>query len=79
MAGVTDSTFVTTMAALMRINADASRDSAGRAVARDSVLQSRDLTAETLERAARVVSDDPDRAAALWQRIMKSGVHDAIR
>jgi hypothetical protein len=43
------------------------------------VLQSRDLTAAGLERAARVVSDDPDRAVALWQRIMKEGAHDAGR
>jgi hypothetical protein len=71
VAGVTDSTFVATMTALTRLNADSSLDSARRAVARDSLLQSRDLTGEALERAARALGDDPDRAVALWQRIAK--------
>ena len=79
MAGVTDSTFVATMTALTRINADSSLDSARRAVARDSLLQSRDLTAATLERAARALANDPDRALALWQRIAKERPAEGIR
>lgn len=79
VAGVTDSTFVATMAALTRLNAGESRDSARRAVARDSLLQSRDLTVAKLERAARALADDPDRALALWQRIMKEGATEPIR
>jgi hypothetical protein len=76
---VTDSTFVATMTALTRINADSSLDSARRAVARDSLLQSRDLTAATLERAARALANDPDRALALWQRIAKERPAEGIR
>ena len=77
--GVTDSTFVATMAALIRINADGTLDSARRTVARDSVLQSRDLSAATLERAARALADDPDRALALWQRIRKESPGEGMR
>src|SRR5688500_16210850 len=69
VAGVSDSTFVATMTALTRINQDEARDSASRAAARDSVLQGRDLTQEDLERAARALEDDPERALALWARI----------
>src|SRR5688572_10739088 len=79
VAGVTDSTFVATMTALTRINADSSLDSARRAVARDSLLQSRDLTAAMLERAARALANDPDRALALWQRIAKERPAEGIR
>jgi len=71
VAGVTDSTFVATMTALAKLNADSSLDSARREIARDSLLQSRDLTGATLERAARALGDDPDRALALWQRIAR--------
>jgi hypothetical protein len=70
--GVTDSTYVAVMTALTLINEDDSRDSAQRAAARDSVLQSKDLTASDMERVARVLSDDPDRAVEAWQRIMKA-------
>jgi hypothetical protein len=66
VAGVSDSTFVATMTALTRINQSGVGDSASRAAARDSVLQSRGLTREDIERAARALEDDPDRAAALW-------------
>jgi len=79
VAGVTDSTFVATMTALTRINADSSLDSARRVVARDSLLQSRDLTAAKLERAARALANDPDRAMALWQRIAKERPAEGIR
>jgi len=79
VAGVTDSAFVATMAALTRINADSSLDSARRVVARDSLLQSRDLTAAKLERAARALANDPDRAMALWQRIAKERPAEGIR
>lgn len=79
VAGVTDSAFVATMTALTRINADSSLDSARRAVARDSLLQSRDLTAAKLERAARALANDPDRALALWRRIAKESPAEGIR
>ena len=74
VAGVSDSTFVATMTALSRINEEALGDSASRAAARDSVLQSRGLTREDLERAARALEDDPDRAAELWIRIGRAEI-----
>ena len=69
VAGVSDSTFVATMTALTRINREEVGDSISRAAARDSVLQSRGLTLEQLDRAARALEDDPARAAELWIRI----------
>ena len=77
MAGVTDSSFVATMTALTRINQDGSLDSASRAAARDSVLQARDLTPDDLERAARALEDDPERAMALWLEITRRPDGDA--
>ena len=79
VAGVSDSTFVATMTALTRINQDEARDSTSRAAARDSVLQGRDLTPEDLERAARALEDDPERALALWTRIGSTGDSTAAR
>ena len=79
VSGVTDSTFVETVVALRLINVDPALDSARRAAARDSLLQSRDLTAETLEAAARALAGDPDRAFALWQRITKETADDRER
>jgi len=72
VAGVSDSTFVATVAALTRINQDEARDSASRQAARDSVLQGRGLTTEDMERAARALEDDPDRALQLWLRISET-------
>ena len=69
VAGVSDSTFVATMVALTRINQEEARDSASRAAARDSVLQSRGLTEDDMERAARALEQDPERAVELWKRI----------
>ncbi len=71
--GVSDSTYVATMTALTRINQDESRDSVGKAAARDSVLQARDLTLDDMERVARALEDDPERAKALWMRIPLPG------
>jgi hypothetical protein len=74
VGNVTDSVFVGTMAALQRINRDPMRDSVGRASARDSVLQARGLTPETLERAAKALARDPNRAAALLRKIAEEPV-----
>ena len=67
--GVSDATYVATMTALTRINQDETRDSASQAAARDSVLLARDLTLDDMERVARALEDDPERARALWLRI----------
>ena len=68
-AGVSDSTYVATMIALTRINQEEGRDSASRAAARDSVLQSRGLTPDDIERAARALEQDPAHAVELWAKI----------
>jgi hypothetical protein len=77
VGGVTDSVFVGTMVELQRINRDPLRDSVGRASGRDSVLQGRGLTPEALERAARELARDPDRAAALMQKIAEAAMTPA--
>ena len=77
VAGMSDSTFVATVAALARINQDPARDSASRATARDSVLQGRGLTPDDMERAALALEDDPERAMALWVRISEAAIPTA--
>lgn len=67
--GVSDSTFVATMAELQKIQEDPALDSAAQAAARTRVLQSRGLTPVTLERAARALADDPQHAADIVQAI----------
>ena len=69
ISGVSDSAFVATMADLRRVQNDASLDSARRKMARDSVLQRRGLTPAEVERAARALARNPDRASAIWQAI----------
>ena len=69
ISGVSDSAFVGAMAELRRIQNDMSLDSARRKMARDSVLQGRGLTPEEMERAARALGRDPNRASAIWQAI----------
>lgn len=61
--GVNDSTYVASMVALYRIAVDTMLDSAGRAAARRTVLQQRGLTPDQLERWARELATDPQRAA----------------
>lgn len=67
--GVSDSTFVATIAKLHSINADTSLDSASRAAARDTVLQREGVTAEQLERVARAMASDPQHALDVWTAI----------
>ncbi|HEU4563412.1 MAG TPA: hypothetical protein VFS05_02140 [Gemmatimonadaceae bacterium] len=68
-AGMSEQTFVTTMAALEAITRDSTRDSVAKAAARRKVLQERGLTPAELERAARSLARDPRRATELWSRI----------
>ena len=69
LAGVSDSTFVRTMAELRAVHGKAWPDSAAKASALDSILQSRGLTPEQLERAARSLAGDPERAVEIWREI----------
>src|SRR5919204_2789636 len=66
---VSDSTFVTVMSELRRIETDTSMDSTMRDSMRKVTLRRRRLTPETLERAARALAGDPERAVAVWRSI----------
>ncbi len=67
--GVDDSTFVRTMVELHAVDTGPPRDSSARAAARRAVLARHGLSAERLERAARLLADDPERASVLWAAI----------
>jgi hypothetical protein len=67
--GVSDSTFVETMAELERIERAPGTDSLARVAARTAALQRRGLTQAQLEAAAASLADDPTRAIALYRAI----------
>jgi hypothetical protein len=67
--GVSDSTYIASMVALLRVAGDSTLDSARRAAARRSVLQQRGLTPEQLERWARGLARDPQRATDVASEI----------
>jgi hypothetical protein len=69
LAGVSDSTFVRTMAELRVVHTKVWPDSAAKAAALDSILQSRGLTPEQLEQASRELAEDPERAVEIWRAI----------
>ena len=64
-----DSTFVRAMVQLRLIAQDSSLDSAARDTARLRTLTALHLTPDSLERYARGVASDPDRASTLWHSI----------
>jgi hypothetical protein len=66
---VSDSTFVVVMSELRRIETDTSLDSTMRDSMRKVTLRRRSLTPERLERAARALADEPERAVAVWKSI----------
>src|SRR5918912_1104497 len=66
---VSDSTFVAVMSELRRIETDTSMDSTMRDSMRKVTLRRRRLTPETLERAARALASEPERAVAVWKSI----------
>jgi hypothetical protein len=68
-SSVSDSTFVAVMADLKRVHEATGLDSAQRATRRDSILQSRGLTAARLDSAARALARNPTRAQTVWQAI----------
>lgn len=67
--GVTDSTFVATMAELEKIERTPGMDSSARVAARAATLQRRGLARRQLERAAASLADDPKRAIRLYRAI----------
>src|SRR5919205_650888 len=66
---VSDSTFVAVMRELRRIETDTSMDSTMRDSIRKVTLRRRKLTPEALERAARGLASEPERAVAVWKSI----------
>ena len=76
--GVSDSTFVATLAALRRVQNEAGLDSVGRTALRDSILQSRGLTAAALERAARMLAEHPARAQRIWLAVERQTRDGAV-
>jgi hypothetical protein len=66
---VSDSTFVAVMSELRRIETDTSLDSTMRDSMRKVTLRQRSLTPEALERAARALANEPERAVAVWRSI----------
>lgn len=68
-AGLDDSTFVATMAELRRVHGDSAISAPQRDSARLKVLQARGLTPAELDRHARVLADDPERAVLVWQAL----------
>ena len=79
LSGINDSTFVRVMAELRTIQGQPWSDSAQRAAALDSVLQSRGLTPVALETAARAMADDPERAVAIWRSIDRHVRGDTVQ
>jgi len=69
LAGVSETQFALTMAELRRIERNIALDSAAKSIARDNVLQERDLTPEALEAAARALAGDVRRSTEVWSRI----------
>lgn len=76
MPGVSDSAFVATMADLRRIGAVGS-DSAATNTTRRRVLQQRGLTVQQLDRAARALAADPERATAIFEAIQRRAIAPA--
>jgi hypothetical protein len=71
--GVSDSTFVSTMAELHRAEGSTT-DTAALAAARKRILQQRGLTVEVMDRAARALANDPKRAADVFDAIEKRAI-----
>jgi hypothetical protein len=65
---MSDSTFVRTMVALRNLTIGPA-DTAARARQRDSVLRVFGVTAAQVESTALRLSNDPERAAAIWRAI----------
>lgn len=68
--GVSDSAFVATMAELRRAEGSTT-DTVALAAVRRRILQQRGLTVEQMDRAARALANDPQRASDLFSAIDK--------
>jgi hypothetical protein len=67
--GVSDSTFVSALAALHNVAIDTAKDSTSKVQAREEVLRRHKVTIPLLEEAARSLAKNPQRAVDLWAAI----------
>ena len=67
--GMPDSTFVSTLNELRRVETDTSLDVTMRDSTRRLILRRHKVTSEQLEKAARALAESPARASDLWRRI----------
>lgn len=67
--GMADSTFVSTLSELRRIETDTSLDITMRDSTRRLILRRHKVTAEKLEAASRILAESPARASDLWRQI----------
>lgn len=74
-----DSTFVHVMVDLRLVTANTTLDSVGKARARDSVLRHYSTSPDDLDRTARRLGADPDRAVELLRRIDNAARLAAVR
>jgi hypothetical protein len=72
--GVSDSTFVQTMADLRRLPTVIQGDTSFRVRMRDSILRVHGVTAPQIESAAARLANDPERAAELWNAIEQAAL-----
>ena len=78
--GIPEPRFVSVMADLKRVHDANGVDSARRAFQRDSILQSRGLTAARLRAAAEELAENPARAQTIWQAIQRrANATNAVR
>jgi hypothetical protein len=69
--GIADTTFVSVMAALKRVQDSTGVSTSRKAALRDSILQGRGLTPARLEAAARELAQNPTRAQTVWQAVQR--------
>jgi hypothetical protein len=67
--GMPDSTFVSTLNELRRIETDTSLDVTMRDSTRRLILRRHKVTSEKLEAASRILAESPARASDLWRQI----------
>ena len=67
--GMPDSTFVSTLNELRRIETDTSLDVTMRDSTRRMILRRHKVTSTELEKAARILAETPARASDLWRQI----------
>lgn len=72
--GVSDSAFVSTLAELRQVEGSTT-DTVALAAARRRILQQRGLTAAQMDRAARALANDPQRAADIFDAVAKHAVN----